>query len=61
MVLSTQGMEDGSGKKHGISSLERRKFNQLQKEHDSLGKSQGYAQEIEGYGDDIINNLFSQN
>ncbi|TNV81397.1 hypothetical protein FGO68_gene7703 [Halteria grandinella] len=45
----------------GISGVERRKFAQLQREHDSLGKSQGYAAEIEKYGEDIIGNLFSQN
>lgn len=40
--------------------MERRRFNQLTKEHDSLDKSHNYASEIEKHGDNIINSLFTQ-
>jgi len=42
------------------SGVERRRVKALQQEHDSLGKSQAYASEIERYGDDILTGLSTQ-
>lgn len=56
--MNGDGSQSG-GRNGGTTSVERRRFNQLTKEHGSLDRSQSYAHEIEKHGDDIINNLFN--